>query len=437
MSPRAASEANAKNAAGGASVADGGAFIGAPRQSTTTTTSTSTTATTTTGSAAAVSAFRNAALLMRSRAKAASERAAASIKAADLGSAWHGAVDAAGAALAATEEKIRKIAVASSSSPYLSSSSSSSSLSSICKAEASARPCPRLAIVACASIAADAARAASERAFVADAPLELAGFVLAELDESAGVSLPPPGTSPAIMATALKHFLANLPDPLVPAKCLPDFIGAGVKGAPPSAAVRAAASLPPAPAAVLSLLVETMSRIATAGGGGGGTGGENGEGGSVAGAPTPLELAESLVPCISWHPGAPKPTVAPSSTAAGASADGGSNQQQQHSPSSASAGGGSAFGGNGSRHPRAELTPGEAAAVARAVEILVLTAADRASGLGGGLFFGGGGSGGGGGGGGSFGGGSSFGGDSEPASPMGFFGTATTTGGGGGGGDGA
>ena len=308
-------------------------------------------------------------------------------------------------------------------------------------ARASARPCPRLVLSTCCSIAAEAGRAAAERAFVADAPLELAGFVLAELDEAAGVALPPPGTPPSILATALKHFLASLPDPLIPVRALPEFIGAGMKGASASAASAAAAALPPGPACVLSLVVETMSRVATAGGGE--------PGGAAQGAPTPLELAESLVPCISWHPGLPRPTVSgggsysPSNLEGGAGGSGSGNGIGGGSSSSPGIGGGghsdpnlpppspagsgtssSAGGGGGAgahhlhhRHSssqRAELTPGEAAAVARAVEILILTAADRAAGgggLGGGSF---------GGGGGSLGSASSFG--SEPASPMGFFG---------------
>ena len=220
---RANATTTAAASAGG--VVDVGASIGRPTSSTS--------SSTTTTSAAALKGSASAfALAMRARAKAASERAAASLKAADLGGVWHGAVDAAGAALAATEEKIRKLGTGVSSS---SSSSSSASLSALCKSEAAARPCPRLVLSACCSIAAEAARAASEKAFVADAPLELAGFVLAELDDAAGVALPPPGTSPAIMATALKHFLASLPDPLLPARALPDFIGAGIKGAPASA----------------------------------------------------------------------------------------------------------------------------------------------------------------------------------------------------------
>lgn len=393
-------------------VIDAGASIGRVSA-----TSTSSTPAVLKGSA---SAF---ALAMRARAKAVSERASASLKAADLGGVWHGAVDAAGAALAATEEKIRKLSSAAAGSS--SSSPSAASLSALCKAEAAARPCPRLVLSACCSIAAEAGRAASERAFVADVPFELAGFVLAELDDAAGVALPPPGTSPAILATALKHFLASLPDPLLPAKCLPEFIGAGIKNAPASAAAAAAAALSPGPAAVLSLLVETMSRVATAGG----------EAGISIGAPTPAELAESLVPCISWHPGAPKPTVSSSSAK---SSDGGT----RNSSSPGGGGGGehsnqppSPAGGSAHLHhlhntlARAELTPGEAAAVARAVEILILTAADRAAG-GGGL--GGGGGGFGFGGAGSLGSAASFG--SEPVSPMGFFGGNAAAGGGGGGG---
>jgi len=342
---------------------------------------------------------------MRARAKAASERAAASLKAADLGGVWHGAVDAAGAALAATEEKIRKLGTAAAAG---SSSSSSASLSAPCKSEAAARPCPRLVLSTCCSIAAEAGRAASERAFAADAPLELAGFVLAELDEAAGVALPPPGTPPAILATVLKHFLASLPEPLLPAKALPEFIGAGMKNAPASAATAAAAALPAGPRGVLSLVVETMSRVATAGGEAG-----------IAGAPTPAELAESLVPCISWHAGAPKPQVSYHQSSEGGggnnSPGGGETSNQPPSPAGGSSNAGSAshLHHNGSR---AELTPGEAAAVARAVEILILTAADRAAG-GGGL---GGGGFGFGGGAGSLGSAASFG--SEPASPMGFFG---------------
>ena len=393
----------------------------APSSSSTPTASTSTSSAN--ASAAALKGSASAfALSMRARAKAASERAAASIKAADLGGVWHGAVDAAGAALAATEEKIRKLSAAAAAAGASSSASSSASLAALCKSEAASRPCPRLVLSACCSIAAEAGKAASERAFVADAPLELAGFVLAELDDAAGVALPPPGTSPAIMATVLKHFLASLPEPLLPAKCLPGFIGAGMRNAPASAAAAAAAALPPGPSGVLSLLVETLSRVATAGE----------EDAGVSGAPTPAELAASLVPCISWHPGAPRPAVSYPSSFDGGAGSGGNNGSQPPSPA---AGGGSSSktGSAGLPNPsRAELTPGEAAAVARAVEILILTAADRAAG-GGGLGGGGGGFGFGGGAGGSFGGSgaASFG--SEPASPMGFFGGNGAAGGGGGG----
>jgi hypothetical protein len=408
--------------ASAAGIVDAGASIGRPASTTASSTSSSS------ASAAALKGSASAfALSMRARAKAASERAAASLKAADLGGVWHGAVDAAGAALAATEEKIRKLGSAAAAGAAAA-SSSSPSLSALCKSEAAARPCPRLVLSACCSIAAEAARAASERAFVADAPSELVGFVLAELDDAAGVALPPPGTSPAIMATALKQFLASLPDPLLPVRLLPDFIGAGVEGAPAAAAAAAAAALPAGPSAVLSLLVETLSRVATARGGE-----EAGAAAAAGAAPTPAELAASLVPCVSWRPGAPRPSVsyAPGGVDGGGAGGGGGSQPA----SPAGGGGGGSDAGSGGlvhRHgrSRAELTPGEAAAVARAVEILILTAADRAAG-GGGLGGGGPGFGFGGGAAGSLGSAASFG--SEPASPMGFFGGNAAAAGGGGG----
>jgi len=209
-------------------------------------------------------------------------------------------------------------------------------------------PLPRVVLVVAASLAAAAPDAARERPFVVDAPSDLAHYLLAELEAAHGASLPPPGTSLAILATALKLWLSSLPDPLLTGRCLPAFIGAGVAGAPPRAAAAARDELPAAPRATLALVVEAMARLAAAGG------------------PTPADMAAAVTPCVAWWPGA---------------------------------GGGGLDPGAAAPPARADLTPQEAVAVARALEVLILQAADRA--------------GGGEGGGGAFG---------EPGSPLGFFG---------------
>jgi tripartite-type tricarboxylate transporter receptor subunit TctC len=79
-------------------------------------------------------------------------------------------------AIEATEDRIRRLG--------------GGSLASICKAESAAVPCPRLVLVAAAAIAADAAAAARDGAFVADAPTELAGFLLQEMEAAQFAVLP-------------------------------------------------------------------------------------------------------------------------------------------------------------------------------------------------------------------------------------------------------
>ena len=220
-------------------------------------------------------------------------------------------------AIEATEDRLRRLG--------------GGALAPICKAEAGATPCPRAVLLAASAVAADAAGAARDRAFVDDAPTELAGFLLQELEDAHYAVLPPPGTSAAIMATALKLWLASLPTPLLDdgrdaavGGTLASFIGAGVPSAPPRAAARAAADLPPANRAALGLVIEAAARVAAAGG-----------------AP-PADIAAALTPCVAWH-------------------------------------GGSGGGGGDALLPaRRDLTPGEATAVARALEVLILTAADRA-----------------------------------------------------------
>jgi hypothetical protein len=184
-----------------------------------------------------------------------------------------------------------------------SSATPGAALAALCASEASAVPCPRALLVCLAGLVA-AAEAGGEvgGAFVVDAPAELASFVLAEAEASAGVALPPPGATPLTLASAAKLYLASLPEPTIsPPAVLADFIGAGAAAAAgaadeggggaggggagaaaAAAASRAAAALPPSHATVLTLVLDAAGRLVGCGA-------------------DPWVLGTALAPALAWH----------------------------------------------------------------------------------------------------------------------------------------
>ncbi|BDA48237.1 probable rho GTPase-activating protein 12 [Coccomyxa sp. Obi] len=156
-------------------------------------------------------------------------------------------------------------------------------LSSICKQEAAQRPCPRIILVCCTHLVTSGLSA--EGLFQKDAPDDLVHFLLGAFEEGAGAVLPPPGTSPHVVANVLKRFLLTLPEPLLTYKLLPHFIQAGLES--PSRSAIILSELPAPNQNSLQVLLEALHRVAA-------NAAENEMDAHA--------LALSVAPCLAWHP---------------------------------------------------------------------------------------------------------------------------------------
>jgi len=160
----------------------------------------------------------------------------------------------------------------------------------LCKAELSQRPCPQLVVMCCTALASNAGLA-TERIFKHDPPHELVER-LAHAVTGRPLSLIPPGTSPHAVAALLKHWLSNLPEPLLTYRLLPEWLNVA---AYPDSVHSVLQQMPAANLNVLRLLLELCSFINTQ---------------SAVNEMDALALAEVLAPCVAWRP-APKPQPAP------------------------------------------------------------------------------------------------------------------------------
>ncbi|KAK9866998.1 hypothetical protein WJX84_001595 [Apatococcus fuscideae] len=155
-------------------------------------------------------------------------------------------------------------------------------LAALCKAEAN-KPCPRVVLICCAALV--SCGLDTEALFQQDAPVELVHYLLGALEESQGTSLPPPGTSPHILANALKQFFITLPEPLFTYKLMPDLLEAGATS--PARTTMTVLELPPANKATLQLLLETLHRVA---------------GNAVHNGMDAAALGTALAPYLAWLP---------------------------------------------------------------------------------------------------------------------------------------
>ncbi|KAK9804424.1 hypothetical protein WJX72_011952 [[Myrmecia] bisecta] len=155
-------------------------------------------------------------------------------------------------------------------------------LAGVCKSEAASRPCPRVIMVCCTAIVVSGLN--TEQIFQKDAPLELVHYLLGAFEESAGLVLPPPGTSPHVLAGVVKQFLLTLPEPLLTYKLLPEFINAGQ--ANPGRAAMVMVELPASNKHTLELLLETFFRIT---------------GNAAVNEMDAHSLGVAIVPFIAWH----------------------------------------------------------------------------------------------------------------------------------------
>ncbi|KAL3159116.1 hypothetical protein ABBQ32_011112 [Trebouxia sp. C0010 RCD-2024] len=162
-----------------------------------------------------------------------------------------------------------------------------STLASVCRSEANTRPCPRLVLVCCVALVTRGLE--TENLFLEEAPLDLVQFLIGSFQEGSGAVLPPAGTSPHVLANAIKHFLATMPEPLLTYKLLPLLIQHGSQQ--PALANLVIAELPAANHCTLQLLLETFHRLS---------------GNAAVNEMDAHTVATVMTPCIAWNP-PPKP----------------------------------------------------------------------------------------------------------------------------------
>lgn len=134
-------------------------------------------------------------------------------------------------------------------------------ISVMAKAEGATRPCPRIVLVCCSALV--AAGPLTPKLFEEVVGQDLVHFLLNSFEDSHGCFLPPPGTSPHVVANVLKAFFSTLPEPLFTYKTIPAIIDAG--GISADTATLAPPLLMDLPAANLNalwVLLETLNRIA-------------------------------------------------------------------------------------------------------------------------------------------------------------------------------
>lgn len=134
-------------------------------------------------------------------------------------------------------------------------------ISVLAKTEGTTRPCPRIVLVCCSSLAITGP--STPKIFDESVGQDLVHFLLNSFEDSHGCFLPPPGTSPHVVANVLKAFFSTLPEPLLTYKVLPAIVDAG--GISADTATLAPPLLMELPAANLNALwvvLETLNRIA-------------------------------------------------------------------------------------------------------------------------------------------------------------------------------
>lgn len=134
-------------------------------------------------------------------------------------------------------------------------------ISVLAKTEGSMRPCPRIVLVCCSSLATTGP--STPKIFDEAVGQDLVHFLLNSFEDSHGCFLPPPGTSPHVVANVLKSFFSTLPEPLLTYKTLPAIIDAGgISADTATVAPPLLMELPAANLNALWMLLETLNRIA-------------------------------------------------------------------------------------------------------------------------------------------------------------------------------
>mmetsp|Transcript_19495 Transcript_19495/g.58933 ORF Transcript_19495/g.58933 Transcript_19495/m.58933 type:complete len:381 (-) Transcript_19495:390-1532(-) len=160
----------------------------------------------------------------------------------------------------------------------------------LAKTEASTRPCPRTVLVCCAALLTTGP--ATPKIFEETVAQDLVHFLLNSFEDGHGCFLPPPGTSPHVIANVLKAFFSTLPEPLLTYKVLPAITEAGEISADTAAlAPPLLMELPAANLNALWILLELLNRVAA----------EAADNDMDARA-----LAAALAPTLAWHPPPPK-----------------------------------------------------------------------------------------------------------------------------------
>ncbi|KAK9795899.1 hypothetical protein WJX73_002629 [Symbiochloris irregularis] len=161
-------------------------------------------------------------------------------------------------------------------------------LAGLCRAEASAQPCPRAVLVCCSALVCGglATEGLFRRDVVVDA--DAVHWLLGGLQTGSGVVLPAAGASAHVIATALMRWLHTLEEPLLTYKLLPEFVTAG-KDAPLRGTV-IMKQLPVANLNALQVLLECWHRLATHF--------------AINGMDARI-IAENVVSGLAWHPPPP------------------------------------------------------------------------------------------------------------------------------------
>eukprot|EP00210_Caulerpa_lentillifera_P000852 g825.t1 len=158
-------------------------------------------------------------------------------------------------------------------------------LESLCKAESTNSPCPRVMLICCTAIAANGL--SCQDIFKLDPPEDVVIAVSDHILKSNGAELLPPGAKAEVLAAVIKRFLSELMEPLLTYRLCEDWISAGDDLGKLKLIVN---QLPEVNKNVLGLLLDCLHRISA-------NAAENNMHTDA--------LAKALAPCLLWR--APKP----------------------------------------------------------------------------------------------------------------------------------
>jgi hypothetical protein len=221
----------------------------------------------------------------------------------------------------------------------------------LARQEAGTRPVPRTVLVCCAALTTIGPQ--TKGIFSESAGADLVTFLLNSFEDAHGCFLPPPGSSPHVIANVLKQFFSTLPEPLLTYKTLPGIAEAGAISADTAAlAPPLLMELPAANLNALWLLLELCNRIASE---------------AATNEMDARSLSSALAPVLAWHPPPPKTLEKGGVYSAAPELD----EPAHHGLDDDDAVPGADPGTPGSATVRRDMSEEEAASVARVLEYFI------------------------------------------------------------------